>query len=1527
MRIFGRQGGQGLLENGLYGTRRNKKDSSRSTAHGRRRLSLEPLEQRALLTVTLAPIVGPDTGSAYDVPSGKTLFVPLTGTDAGQTISYTASSNNSNVSATVLTGNPELIINVTGTTASGQSFSGAMTFQLFQNLAPNTVGIIENLVNSGFYTDLSFYRIVPGFVIQGGANNTKTATTFDDEINQQLSFNSPGILAMANSGPNTNSSEIFVSDIGLPLSQTPQYLNYNYTAFGQLTSGFDIYNDIMEAKGVTSTNSSPTSPVTITSASIKSSDTQNGVLMITEPNNYTGTATITVTATGTDSTTAQQSFAVDAAPATTPSDQQPVILNSVTNQTTGTGTPVSFQVSADLISTGTPTFTVTGDSTFNASLSNVSVTVTPGSSNNATVTLTPAAGFSGTINLIAHVTDAINGTTYQDAEPLTLTVFGPIAVTSVPTTINAAGESDVTVSGTGTAGDTISVIANDGTHVTPAVTATVGSNGTWTVTNLNVTTLNDGPITYTASDTSGNTTTTSTNTSPSTKATTPPTVTSIVPADANPSGAASVDFTVTFSEAVTGVTAADFSVNASAGISGAAVTAVTGSGTTYTVSVSTGTGSSGTLGITLTDNDTIIDAAGNPLGGAGAGNGNFTSTTYSIVKAPEVESISKADTDPAQGTTVDFTVTFTEDVTGVAATDFVAVPSSGITGASVTGVSGSGSVYTVTVNTGSGNGTLGLNLVDNDSIVDSGGTPLGGTGDGNGNFTGPTYNVIKFPVALSISPSGSATTNAASVTYTVTFNESVTGVVAGDFTVAPSSGITGASVTSLSGSGSVYTVTVNTGSGDGTLGLNLTDDDTIVDSNNVPLGGVGTGNGDFTGGTVAVVKTPVVITSSPTAISLTNETSLSISGTSGDNVQITLTATDGTNSITPLTTTSDANGNWSFSNVNVSSLSDGNIVFTATDAAGNTVSTGNIPKDATAPTVLSIVLGSANPTKAASVTYTVTFSEAVTNVQASDFSLAIGSGLSGSTISGITGSGSTYTVTVASGTGSGTLGLNLVDDDSIIDAAGNPLGGIGSGNGDFTGSVYTIDNTAVAFTNLPASVNNATQSSLTITGTADPGVTVTLTASDGTNTSTSVQTTTSASGVFTFTNYSVQSLNDGSITFTATDAAGNTVTSASVTKDTVLPAIAVTTVTTPINSENETSTSAGGTGAVGATISVVATDGTNSTAAMTTTVGSGGTWSVSGIDVSSLNDGTITYTATATDSFGNTASNSLTTTKATDNASLSGTVFIDANGNHVLNSGEAVVPGAYLVLSGTDANGNSLPMRTAVSGSNGAYSFTQLPAGNYTLTEILPTKLSSATGTVGNSGGNVAGNVIANINITDGASSTGYNFSSGGLASTQVSLNLFLASTPPVEELFTNAVASSNTPTPLATSISRASTDPTAGAATVQYNVTFNESVNNVVATDFTTVPSSGISGSTVTGVTGSGNSYVVTVNTGSGTGTLGLDLFDNDSITNAAGVPLGGVGEDNGDFIGPSYDVTAAASAASQQAVDAALASQSDWS
>jgi hypothetical protein len=136
---------------------------------------------------------------------------------------------------------------------------------------------------------------------------------------------------------------------------------------------------------------------------------------------------------------------------------------------------------------------------------------------------------------------------------------------------------------------------------------------------------------------------------------------------------------------------------------------------------------------------TSTSASGLPSFAAG------TSHSFAVgqKKGLSVVSINLASADPtAPATSVDWTVTFSASVTGVDATDFVLVPGGSVTGATITGVTGGGTTWTVTASTGTGAGSLGLNLVDDDTIVNAGLVPLGGAGAGNGNFTGQVYTVV-----------------------------------------------------------------------------------------------------------------------------------------------------------------------------------------------------------------------------------------------------------------------------------------------------------------------------------------------------------------------------------------------------------------------------------------------------------------------------------------------------------------------------------------------------------------------------------------------------------------------------------------------------------------------------------------------------------------------------------------------------------------------------------------------------------------
>jgi hypothetical protein len=239
--------------------------------------------------------------------------------------------------------------------------------------------------------------------------------------------------------------------------------------------------------------------------------------------------------------------------------------------------------------------------------------------------------------------------------------------------------------------------------------------------------------------------------------------------------------------------------------------------------------------------------------------------------APVVSSITRVDSDPQpSGATIHFLVTFSAVVTGVDNTDFTLTTTGTIAGASVTGVTGSGNTRTVTVNAGAGTGTIRLDVTDDDTIQDGGSTPLGGAGAGNGDFTsGEVYTINGTPPSVvSINrASPDPTLSGSIVQYTVTFSEAVTGVDASDFVLTTTGSIAGATVTNVTGGGDTWTVTVNTGTGSGTIRLDVTDDDTIMNAALIPLGGNGAGNGNFTTGQVYTV-TPVVPTLDPRTLML-----------------------------------------------------------------------------------------------------------------------------------------------------------------------------------------------------------------------------------------------------------------------------------------------------------------------------------------------------------------------------------------------------------------------------------------------------------------------------------------------------------------------------------------------------------------------------------------------------------------------------------------------------------------------------------
>ncbi|MBX3038790.1 MAG: amidase domain-containing protein [Anaerolineales bacterium] len=151
------------------------------------------------------------------------------------------------------------------------------------------------------------------------------------------------------------------------------------------------------------------------------------------------------------------------------------------------------------------------------------------------------------------------------------------------------------------------------------------------------------------------------------------------------------------------------------------------------------------------------------------------------VTPPSASSIVRSPANPNL-TGLNFTVTFSESVTGVDIADFI-LNTTGVSGANVTSVNGSGNVYTVNVNSGSGSGTIQLNLLDDDSIIDSASQPLGGAGTGNGNFlTGQSFTVTSLTLNSLASQDGHIVESTENSGVGGTANSTGTSFVAGDAT-------------------------------------------------------------------------------------------------------------------------------------------------------------------------------------------------------------------------------------------------------------------------------------------------------------------------------------------------------------------------------------------------------------------------------------------------------------------------------------------------------------------------------------------------------------------------------------------------------------------------------------------------------------------------------------------------------------------------------------------------------------------------
>jgi cyclophilin family peptidyl-prolyl cis-trans isomerase len=127
-------------------------------------------------------------------------------------------------------------------TATFETSEGSFTVELFRDRVPDTVANFVGLARDGFYDGLIFHRVIQDFMIQGGDPDGTgmggPGYTIDDEFHPELRHDGPGVLSMANAGPDTGGSQFFIT-----LAATP-WLDDRHAVFGRVIDGMDVVSEI-----------------------------------------------------------------------------------------------------------------------------------------------------------------------------------------------------------------------------------------------------------------------------------------------------------------------------------------------------------------------------------------------------------------------------------------------------------------------------------------------------------------------------------------------------------------------------------------------------------------------------------------------------------------------------------------------------------------------------------------------------------------------------------------------------------------------------------------------------------------------------------------------------------------------------------------------------------------------------------------------------------------------------------------------------------------------------------------------------------------------------------------------------------------------------------------------------------------------------------------------------------------------------------------------------------------------------------
>ena len=805
----------------------------------------EELESRLALSVSVA--------------TDAAVLAVFNDSNATSDTTYTVTSTNSDIQGTVL--KTTLLRMQVHTVNSDGSIGtkGEMDFLLLDSYAKNNIAHIESLIADKFYDGLTFHRVLQDFMIQGGdplgtgsggsgADGGKGSVQ-DDEFSTDIRFTSTGLLALANSGVDTNDCQFFIT------AGSYRSGDFQYTIIGDLVAGDDIRQAIanvpVEDNGSSETSKPVNSPI-IDSITIDTTDNHYGLVLLKTTSSTTGTSgTISVTAsagstvtmTDSDESTGHASLTVAVAASEASTEDRPAYIEqTMPDVTTTVDTAVTFSIPVDQGDSGvslTYGAAVVSDTT--------DLTCSADSGGGASATATPSNGIVGVYSLIVGVarssSDSSTNTDY-DTQHIALYVK-PSAPTGLEITTPGVSLGTTTSINNGlsfevdgvTSGMTVAIFADGGD--TPIGTAV--ATGT-TVTVVTTVALSDGDHSFTAkqdykySDTvvgnrtisAGDLYSDATASLSTLTIDSPPTAVALL-SDVKKvdSPTASVTFTVTYSNPgdtvlISTIGSNNILVTNTNGFSQLAsfVSATPDSDAativaTYQISAPGDVWDANSLvryTLTMQQNQVSDSNANYVVSGV-------LLTFNPSDTIPPTVTIEQAtgQTDPTKTSPVLFTATFSEAVSGFSASDVTISGTAGATTATITPVGSDGTTYTVSISGMTDDGTIIVSLAAGAAEDSVGNASEASTSTDNS----VTYTGFPLLVTINQASSQADPTTKSPIHFTVVFNKAVSDFAAADITFGGT--VLGKLVATItdSGDGMTYDVSVTGMASTGKLTLSV----------------------------------------------------------------------------------------------------------------------------------------------------------------------------------------------------------------------------------------------------------------------------------------------------------------------------------------------------------------------------------------------------------------------------------------------------------------------------------------------------------------------------------------------------------------------------------------------------------------------------------------------------------------------------------------------------------------------------------